>query len=64
MKKRQGENAQAWFRSNRFYNVKGNWYFSTREGVDFGPFDNQQEASDALKHYIQRSSGLTQHSFA
>lgn len=54
MKKRQGENANAWFRSNRFYNVKGRWYFSTREGIDFGPFDNQQEALEAFKNYMHR----------
>lgn len=55
MKKRQGEYEKAWFRSNRFYNVKGAWYFTTREGVDYGPFDNQQEAVEALNGYIHQS---------
>lgn len=55
MKKRQGENEQAWFRSNRFYNVKGAWYFTTREGVDHGPFDSQQEAMEALQQYMDQS---------
>ncbi len=53
MKKRQGEDAYAWFRSNRFYKVKDYWYFATREGVDFGPFKSQAEADEALKNYMQ-----------
>lgn len=54
MKKRAGENNYAWFRSNRFYIVKDFWYFSTREGVDFGPFENQNEAQEALQSYIEK----------
>ena len=54
MKQRQGEVSNTWFRSNRFYNVKGQWFFSTREGIDFGPFDDQQEAANALQQYIQQ----------
>lgn len=56
MKKRQGEYEKAWFRSNRFYNVKGAWYFTTREGVDYGPFDSQREAVEALQGYIEKPS--------
>lgn len=55
MKQRQGDISNNWFRSNRFYNVKGQWFFSTREGVDFGPFENQQDAAQALHQFIQRA---------
>jgi len=54
MKKRQGEDAYAWFRSNRFYRVKDCWFFATREGVDYGPFNSLIEADEALQEYMQR----------
>lgn len=49
---RTGEQDQAWFRANRFYRLKDNWYFSTREGVDFGPFTTKEEAEEELKDFI------------
>lgn len=55
MKQRQGDISNNWFRSNRFYNVKGQWFFSTREGIDFGPFESQQDAAAALHQFIQRA---------
>lgn len=54
MKAREGENRESWFRCNRYYNLKGKWFFSTREGVDFGPFDTQQEAETELQDFIAR----------
>lgn len=54
MKAREGENRESWFRCNRFYNLKGKWYFSTREGVDFGPFESKDEAISELDSFITR----------
>lgn len=53
MKKRNGENLQAWLRCSRFYSLKGNWYFSTREGVEYGPFKTREEAAEELRSFIQ-----------
>ncbi|NKC01143.1 MAG: hypothetical protein GKR90_21970 [Pseudomonadales bacterium] len=44
---RYGEDPKKWYRSKRFYQVDGVWFFSTREGLDVGPFDSE---SDAQKH--------------
>jgi hypothetical protein len=52
MKAREGENRESWFRCNRFYNLKGKWFFSTREGVDFGPFESKNEAESELQLFI------------
>lgn len=52
MKSREGENRDSWFRCNRFYNLKGKWFFSTREGVDFGPFETRAEAEKELQSFI------------
>ena len=54
IKAREGENKESWFRCNRFYNLKGNWFFSTREGVDFGPFESKAEAEGELQAFIAR----------
>ena len=52
MKRREGESLEAWLRSSRFYSLKDSWYFSTREGVEFGPFSSQNEATEELKVFI------------
>ena len=44
---RAGEAQKQWYRSNRFFQVDGVWFFSTREGLDVGPFDSEK---DARKH--------------
>lgn len=41
------------FRSNRFYTSGSEWYFSTREGVDQGPFPNRISAHEAIQKYIR-----------
>lgn len=56
MNKRQGEDIYAWFRSNRFYKMKGLWYYSTREGVDFGPFQSRAEAEENLERFMQQDA--------
>ena len=53
MNKRSNENkGGTWLRNNRFYRMLDNWYFTTREGIDFGPFDSQNEAENQLRSYI------------
>ena len=54
MQLRQGELASSWLRCNRFYQIQDFWYFSTREGVDYGPFDSHDEANNNLQQYIQK----------
>lgn len=40
-------------RRNRFYSNKTGWYFSTREGVDQGPFESRIRAHEANQQYIR-----------
>lgn len=49
---RAGEAGSIPFRTGRFFNVGGNWYFSTRESIDQGPYASRQEAVEALAHYL------------
>jgi hypothetical protein len=41
---RHGEEHRNWYRSDRFFQVEGVWFFSTREGIDVGPYGYEAEA--------------------
>lgn len=59
---RRGESGNIPFRSGRFYNADSKWYFSSREQRDVGPFQNKEEADQALNLYLEdvaTLSGLT-----
>ncbi len=43
---------QARFRTDRMIKHDGKWYFCTREGTLQGPFQDQFEANDELKMYL------------
>ena len=53
---RQGEAGSAPFRTGRFFSVNGNWYFSTREGTDCGPYRNRSEAEAALSNLVRNKT--------
>ncbi|VAW98620.1 hypothetical protein MNBD_GAMMA22-1588 [hydrothermal vent metagenome] len=50
---RSGESENIPFRTGRFYNVGSNWYFSSREQADLGPFLTKEAATQALLVYLQ-----------
>jgi len=39
-------------RQSRFFKKDDLWYFSTREGIDIGPFDSKEEASEGASVYL------------
>jgi len=45
---RDGERSKQWFRANRAFCVSTSWYFSTREGVQVGPFESKDETESAI----------------
>lgn len=47
------ENVPVTFRSNRFFRSGSDWYFSTREGIDHGPFESRITAHEAIQQYIR-----------
>ena len=52
--KREGdESSKSWFRSSRFFQQEGMWFFLTREATTEGPFGNMQEAQSRLENYIK-----------
>ena len=49
---RTGELGDIPFRSDRFFCVGNQWYFSTREGFDSGPYADKQRASQSLQRFL------------
>ncbi len=62
MECRAGENQKRWFRGDRFFCVNGEWYFSTREQTDVGPFGSESEARQGLGRYTQQINSDENHS--
>lgn len=51
MKYRFGEKPRTRFRSKRYFLVGDQYYFSTREGMDIGPFDSKPELYQAIEYF-------------
>ncbi|MCW8877631.1 MAG: DUF6316 family protein [Kangiellaceae bacterium] len=51
---RNGETTTRQFiRSGRFFQNSGHWFFKTREGVDYGPFNSRTECRYAYNEFIE-----------
>ena len=49
---RHGEQGQPPVRNDRFFEQDNYWYYTTREGVDIGPFDNRTDAIAGCNDFI------------
>lgn len=49
---RIGESNNTPTRTSRYFKVDDYWYYSTREGIDIGPFDTAQEAESGISDFI------------
>ena len=51
---REGEtDAPISFRAHRLFSIGADWYFSTREGIDQGPYFTKVLAENAIERYIR-----------
>lgn len=50
---RLGEEDKHWFRCDRFFLIGNQWFFSTREGKDVGPYDSREQAQHGLNLFIE-----------
>lgn len=58
---RNGENAAPVIsRNNRFFKQASGWFFSTREGIDQGPFESRIMAHVAIQNYIRKKTSMIQ----
>lgn len=51
---RHGEKEKNWRRSERFFEVDGVWFFSTREGINVGPYGSEGEAKKSERQLVSR----------
>jgi hypothetical protein len=49
---RAGEQGTVPVRQGRYLQKDGYWYYTTREGVDIGPFDNRVDAENGVGEFI------------
>ena len=49
---RTGEQLDVPTRCSRYFEKAGYWYYTTREGVDIGPFDTLHEAERGVSDFI------------
>lgn len=54
---RNGEKGTIPERSDRFFRKDDYWYYTTREGVDIGPFDSIDEAIQSAEQLIKFITG-------
>lgn len=47
---RRCERPRNWFRSNRVFAMNGQWFFSTREGIEVGPYTSHDAADRAARN--------------
>jgi hypothetical protein len=52
MTNRAGEQGNVPARNGRFHQKAGYWYYSTREGVDIGPFDSRADAEVGVGEFV------------
>lgn len=53
---RIGESEKTWFRSERIMHVNDQWFFTTREMTQEGPFYSKHEAEMELNLYIRHAN--------
>ncbi|MFT5482649.1 MAG: hypothetical protein ACI9GW_001300 [Halieaceae bacterium] len=53
MSGRSGEDDKMHFRSTRFEQSNGQWYYLTRGGVQHGPYANREAAERELKFFLR-----------
>ncbi len=53
MHNRNGEDGTHPIRNARFFQMENYWYYTTREGVNIGPFDSCHDAEIGVQEFIE-----------
>lgn len=59
MEQRTGEAKSVHGRAGRFYSIAEQWYFSSREDLQVGPFASRNAAEDALQNFLRHIKETT-----
>lgn len=52
-RKTDAEDGKAYFQMDRFVQMNGEWFYTTREGEERGPFVSRDDAAGDLIMYIR-----------
>lgn len=52
---RRGEEVKTWYRMDRIYMSDGQWFFSTREGEEVGPFATRGAAQNGVGAFLRHT---------
>jgi len=52
-RKSDGDQPKTFFQMDRFVQMNGEWFYTTREGEERGPFDSKADAEGDLIDYIR-----------
>ena len=52
-RKEDGEDDKRYFQVDRFVQQNGEWFYTTREGEERGPFESKEEAKGDLIVYVR-----------
>ncbi|MEE8059858.1 MAG: DUF6316 family protein [Pseudomonadales bacterium] len=53
MQTRGGEVATSHCRTGRYFGISGEWFFSTRENLQIGPFSDRDDAEVELMFFLR-----------
>jgi hypothetical protein len=56
-RKSDQDSTRTYFRSDRFFSVGDQWYFTTREFGDKGPYESREKAEEALAAFLREHAG-------
>lgn len=50
---RKGEEERTWFRAGRIFREGDAWFVATREGIDVGPFESEEQARQNAERLVE-----------
>ena len=57
-RKEDGDSDKRYFQVDRFVQQNGEWFYTTREGDERGPFESKEEAKGDLLVYIRHKKKM------
>ena len=58
MNRRDDSAERCYFQTERFFSANEQWYFSTRETADQGPFNSRPSAEEEFNVYLKTQVGI------
>lgn len=60
-RKTDGDDTATHFQMDRFVQMNGQWFYTTREGEERGPFESKEDAAGDLITYIRHLKNMEEY---